>query len=90
VRRATKTGVPWNETGFSNEEFDSTLVEASALADADQRRVLMKRLEEIMQHEGVIIQPYWRSVYNHSCPGVVNADMHAQFEIKYQSIGWEA
>ncbi|AZV78353.1 ABC transporter substrate-binding protein [Parasedimentitalea marina] len=87
---AYKTGVPWNETGFANEEFDSTLVEASSIADADQRRVLMKRLEEIMQNEGVIIQPYWRSVYNHSRPGLVNADMHAQFEIRYQNIGWDA
>lgn len=87
---AYKSGVPWNETGFNNAEFDKTLEEASAIADADKRRVLMKRLEEIMQEEGVIIQPYWRSVYNHARPGLVNASIHAQFEIRYQSIGWEA
>ncbi|WP_170760214.1 ABC transporter substrate-binding protein [Ruegeria lacuscaerulensis] len=85
---AYKSGVPWNETGFNNEEFDKTLTDASAIADADKRRVLMKRLEEIMQEEGVIIQPYWRSIYNHSRPGLVNAEMHAQFEIKYQYIGF--
>lgn len=85
---AYKSGVPWNETGFANEEFDSKLAEASAIADADKRRVLMKRLEEIMQEEGVIIQPYWRSIYNHSREGLLNAEMHAQFEIKYQFIGW--
>ncbi|MEX0348463.1 MAG: ABC transporter substrate-binding protein [Paracoccaceae bacterium] len=84
---AYKSGVPWNETGFANEEFDKVLTEASAIADADKRRVLAKRLEEIMQEEGVIIQPYWRSIYNHSRENVLNAEMHAQFEIKYQYIG---
>ncbi|MGV6847760.1 MAG: ABC transporter substrate-binding protein [Marinibacterium sp.] len=87
---AYKSGVPWNETGFNNAEFDKTLEEASAIADADKRRVLMKRLEEIMQEQGVIIQPYWRSVFNHYKPGLLNAGIHVQFEIKYQNIGWEA
>ena len=80
----------WNETGFANEEFDRTLAEANAIADADQRREKMRRLEEIMQEEGVIIQPFWRSIYNHSTENVVNADMHPQFEIKYQHIGLKA
>jgi len=86
---AYKSGVPWNETGFANEEFDTILAAANEIADADKRRVLMKRLEEIMQEEGVILQPYWRSVYSHHREGVVNAEIHAQFEIKYQYIGFE-
>ncbi len=80
----------WNETGFANEEFDQVLAEANAIADADQRREKMRRLEEIMQENGVIIQPFWRSIYNHTVEGVVNAEMHPQFEIKYQYIGMSA
>ena len=54
----------------------------------DKRREIMKDLEQIMQEEGVIIQPYWRSLYRHYREGVVGAEMHPQFEIKYQYIGW--
>ncbi len=87
---AYKSDGVWNETGFNNEEFDRVLAEASGIADADQRREKVKRLEELMQENGVIIQPYWRSIYKHYVEGLVNAEMHPQFEIRYQSIGWSA
>lgn len=85
---AYKSGEAWNETAFSNAEFDSKLAEAVAIADADKRRVVMKRLEEIMQEEGVVIQPYWRSLYRHYKEGLVNAEMHPKFEINFHHIGW--
>ncbi|MXQ08828.1 diguanylate cyclase [Alphaproteobacteria bacterium GH1-50] len=87
---AYKTGAVWNEAAFSNEEYDRVLDEAASIADADQRREKVKRLEEIMQEEGVIIQSYWRSLYRHHVPNLVGAEMHPQFEIKYQYIGWAA
>ena len=87
---AYKSDGVWNESGFDNAEFDQVLAEANAIADADARREKVKRLEEIMQEEGVIIQPYWRSLYRHYVSGLVGAEMHPQFEIRYQSIGWEA
>mmetsp|Transcript_3723 Transcript_3723/g.6884 ORF Transcript_3723/g.6884 Transcript_3723/m.6884 type:complete len:551 (-) Transcript_3723:452-2104(-) len=86
---AYRTGVPWNESGFSNEEFDTLLTQANGIQDADERRELMVRLETIMQEEGVTIQPYWRSLYNHARPGVVNAAMHAKFEINPHYVGFE-
>jgi peptide/nickel transport system substrate-binding protein len=87
---AYKSDGVWNETGFQNAEFDEVLAEANAIADADTRRAKVKRLEEIMQEEGVIIQPYWRSLYRHYVSGLVGAEMHPAFEIRYQHIGWEA
>jgi len=85
---AYKTGQPWNETGFSNAEFDTRLTEALAIADADARRVVMRRLEEIMREQGVIIQPYWRSLYRHYKAGVVGAEMNPKFEINIHKMGW--
>jgi peptide/nickel transport system substrate-binding protein len=41
----------------------------------------MARLEQIMQDEGVIIQPYWRSLYNHTRPHVRGAEMHQAYEL---------
>jgi peptide/nickel transport system substrate-binding protein len=77
---AYKSGVAWNETGFANAEFDALLTQALSIADADARREVMAKIEKIMQDEGVMIQPYWRSIYRHFDPRVKGADMHPTFE----------
>ncbi len=78
---AYKTGVAWNETAFSNAEFDTLLAKANSIDDADKRREVMKRIEEIMQEQGVLIQPYWRSLYRHYKSNVKGAEMHPTFEM---------
>jgi peptide/nickel transport system substrate-binding protein len=78
---AYRTGVPWNETGFSDERFDELLDQANALADPDDRRELMREMQQILQDSGVIIQPYWRSIYRHMTPDVHGLVMHPTFEI---------
>ncbi len=87
---AYRSGVAWNETGFSNEEFDTLLEEANGIQDADARREVMARLEQIMQEEAVTIVPYWRSLFRHFRPGVVNAQMHPKFEINVHHLGLAA
>lgn len=77
---AYRSGEAWNESAFSNEEFDTLLARANSIADADARRVVMKRIEEIMQEQGVLIQPYWRSLYRHYDAKVKGAEMHPTFE----------
>jgi len=78
---AYRSGEPWNETGFANAEFDATLQEALSVADADARRALSEKLQRIMQDEGVVIQPYWRSTFRHFRPGLIGAEQHPTFEI---------
>jgi peptide/nickel transport system substrate-binding protein len=87
---AFRSGEPWNESGFANAEFDSLLAEALAIADADQRREVMAKLQLILQDEGVIIQPYWRSIYRHHKDTVVGAQMHPTFEINVTKLGYSA
>ncbi|MGR3541975.1 MAG: ABC transporter substrate-binding protein [Hasllibacter sp.] len=87
---AYRSGVAWNEAGFNNEEFDALLTQARAIADADARREVMAQIEQIMRDEGVIIQPYWRSLYRHHRGDVVNADMHPTFEIHVYKLGFAA
>jgi peptide/nickel transport system substrate-binding protein len=77
---AYKSGVAWNETAFANAEFDAALAEALGIADADKRRVVMAKIQQIMQDEGVTIQPYWRSIYRHASPRVHGMEAHATFE----------
>jgi len=83
---AYRSGEAWNESAFSNEEFDGLLSQALSIADADERRKIMERLEQIMQEEGVIIQPYWRSIYRHYKSFVKGGEMHPTYEIHYEKI----
>ncbi len=74
----TSTG-SWNETGMANAEFDAAMAKALSLADADARREVMVTLQTVLQDEGYIINPFWRSLFRHAKPGV-NIDMHPSFE----------
>ena len=87
---AYRSGVAWNETAFSNAEFDSLLDQANGIQDADARREVMARLQQIMQEEAVSIIPFWRALTRHYRPGVVNADMHPKFEINVHHLGLSA
>ena len=77
---AYRSGEAWNESAFSNAEFDAELAKALSIADAEERSKVMKRLEEIMQEQAVLIQPYWRSIYRNYDPKVKGAEMHPTFE----------
>jgi peptide/nickel transport system substrate-binding protein len=60
---AYRTGVPWNESKYSNAEFDRLLGIAEGTLDVVARRELMARLETILQDDGPIVQPVWRAIF---------------------------
>ena len=60
---AYRAGVPWNESSYDNPEFDSLLTKAEGILDVDERRKVMQQIETIMQEDGPIVQPLWRSVF---------------------------
>ena len=80
VAIAYRTGEAWNEAAYSNPELDAAVGEALSIADADKRKVVMEKIEKILQDSGIIIQPYWRKLYNSSVPAVKNHGMHPTFE----------
>lgn len=75
----TKDGV-WNEAAVSNDELDALIRESLTIADVDARTEVVGRIQEIMQDEAIIIQPYWRSLYRHVRPGVMGAEKHQAHE----------
>ncbi|QHQ34777.1 ABC transporter substrate-binding protein [Algicella marina] len=77
---AYRSGEAWNEAAYSNPEFDAKLTEALAIADADKRREIMTDIEQILQDSGVIIQPYWRSLFRHTTDKVQGAEQHPTYE----------
>ena len=87
---AYRTGEAWNETAYANPEFDSKLAEALSIADADKRREVMAEIEQMLRDDGVIIQPYWRSIYRHYTDQVVGAEIHPTFEVHAYQLGLRA
>ena len=55
-----RSGVPWNETGMANAEFDAALSEAEATLDVVERRAKMEKVQRLLQEEAVMVQPLWR------------------------------
>ena len=60
---AYRTGVPWNESKYSNAEFDRLLTMAEGTIDVAARREIMAGLEKILQDDGPIVQPVWRAIF---------------------------
>ena len=85
---AYKSGEAWNEFGYSNPDFDAILEEALATADVEKRRALMAKGEAILQEDAVTLQPYWRSLYNHTREGLAGGAHHISFEIRPENLAW--
>ncbi|MEL6451652.1 MAG: ABC transporter substrate-binding protein [Pseudomonadota bacterium] len=85
---AYRSGEAWNEFGYANPEFDALLEQALATADLEARRALMAEGQAMIQNDGVTIQPYWRSLYNHTKQGLVGGEHHISFEIRPAEIAW--
>ena len=83
---AYRSGEAWNETAYSNPEFDAKLEKALAIPDPKERKVVMADLEKILQDSGVIIQPYWLSLFNHATPEVKNYGMHPTYEVNVEDV----
>ncbi|MEX0305403.1 MAG: ABC transporter substrate-binding protein [Leisingera sp.] len=85
---AYRSGEAWNEFGWASAEFDAILEQALATADTEARRALMAKGEKLIQDEGVTIQPYWRSLYNHTREGLGGGAHHISFEIRPAQLHW--
>lgn len=86
---AFRTGEAWNETGYSNPEFDKKLKEALSVSAPEKRREVMKDIETIIQDSGIIIQPYWQKLYNHMSKKVKNYAIHPTFQMDLQKVWLE-
>ena len=86
---AYRTGEAWNETGYSNPEFDAKLAQALSISDPKKRRELMKDIEQILQDSGIIIQPFWQKLYSHANSKVRNYGIHPTFQMELQKVWLE-
>jgi peptide/nickel transport system substrate-binding protein len=73
---AYRTGVPWNETGYSNPEFDDLLNQAGSVLESDKRAAIMQKLEEILQTDGPMAQPMFAEAFSFMDKKVKGFQMH--------------
>ncbi|MEA2780113.1 MAG: peptide/nickel transport system substrate-binding protein [Rhodospirillaceae bacterium] len=73
---AYRTGAPWNESSYSNPEFDRLLDKAEGILDVEKRREIMTEVEKIMQEDGPIVQPFWLTLYTFLDKRVKGFRMH--------------
>ena len=71
-----RSGVPWNESNYSNPEFDKALDEASSTLDVNERRKKMEKVEKILRDDAVIVLPLWRSIFTAGSTKVHNLKQH--------------
>ena len=83
---AYRTGVAWNETAFSNPEFDRLLDEAGTKLDANDRRPVMAKLQKILQDDAVISQDFWRSVFTTATQRVQGLYAQVALEHHYNKV----
>ena len=87
---AYRTGGAFNESSYSNPEFDKLLAEAEGTLDVDKRREIMGKLELIMQEDGPIVQPLWRKVQTGYDKRVKGFRMHPSQYIFAEQIAVES
>jgi peptide/nickel transport system substrate-binding protein len=63
LAQAYRGGASWNESHFSDPEFDQALSDAEATLDVAARKAKMQKVEKILQDAAVVIQPMWRPVF---------------------------
>ena len=59
---AYRSGAVWNESFWSNKDFDDNLTKAEGIYELDKRKEVMKVIEQIMLDEGPAMIPLWRGI----------------------------
>ncbi len=54
----------WNETRWTDDEFETLLRQAEGTLDVEARRAIMSQIEDIMQERGPAMNSFWKKVWN--------------------------
>jgi peptide/nickel transport system substrate-binding protein len=73
---AYRSNAAWNESNYSNPEFDKLLTEAEGILDPKERSKVMAKIEAIMQDDGPIVQPFWRTFSTVMDKKVMGFELH--------------
>lgn len=77
---------PWNESKYSNPDFDAAMVKANAVVDPVARAKHLAVAQKILQDDAVIIQPLWRSVFAPMRENVRGFQVHQTFNHLFRNV----
>lgn len=87
---AYRSGAAWNESAWSNAEFDKLITEAEGYLDVEKRRGVMAKIQQIMLDDGPAVVPLWRAVFNYSDKKVKGYKIHPSIYIEAKEIWVDA
>jgi peptide/nickel transport system substrate-binding protein len=59
---AYRKNAPWNESHWFRDDYDALLDEAAKTADADKRREILQKAQQLLSEEGGVIMPMFLTV----------------------------
>ncbi|MCB0165901.1 MAG: ABC transporter substrate-binding protein [Anaerolineae bacterium] len=75
----------WNETRWSDEEFETLLRQAQGTLDVEARREIMCQIEDIMQERGPIGNSFWKRIWNITSSKFQNIEAHpTAYDLMYE------
>lgn len=83
---AYRSGAAWNESKWSNAEFDKLITEAEGYLDVAKRRGVMAKIEQLMLDEGPVVVPLWRAVFNFSDKKIKGYKIHPSIYIDIKDL----
>jgi peptide/nickel transport system substrate-binding protein len=86
LKLAYRSGAAWNESAYSNPDFDAALDKALGILDPALRRVEMEQVQAILQNDAVMSQPLWRSVFSATTKSVQNYRVHPTLAHFYRDV----
>ena len=86
---AYRSGVPWNESHFSDSEFDELLTKAEGTLDIGARTEIIGQIERIMQERGPMTQPLWRGQFAAFDKRVLGFKIHPTGYIYPEELAWQ-
>ena len=87
---AYRTGAAWNESKWSNAEFDKLITEAEGYLDMPKRKEVLAKIGRIMLDEGPVVVPLWRAVFNYTDKKLKGYKIHPSIYIEAKDIWIEA
>lgn len=87
---AYRSGAAWNESKWSNAEFDKLITEAEGYLDVAKRKAVIEKIGKIMLEEGPAVIPLWRAVFNFTDKKIKGYKIHPSIYIEAKEMWVEA
>jgi len=87
---AYRSGAAWNESKWSNPEFDKLLGEAEGYLDVEKRRAVMAKIQNIMLDDGPAVIPLWRAIFNYTDKKIKGYKIHPSIYVDAREMWIEA